>query len=243
MARPKYKINPTDWLDCLDWLSYQLTLPKWLELPKHSIHDMGIPALLDCINQWREVKNPSEELCDAAQSILDNALEAEDWSRLRKALSAKKRRRKEKRHDSSPINITLTPEAHRVLLEFKDLTGEDTISNAIIEGLKDMIGQMTAASEQLRTKTLKQALKSYRASELVKLVGDYLNKSDERKSLANSCKIAFQLFQKRPDKNSFNMIIERFIEDIVWNETHLKISLDEMNLSGLASTLDSMSAA
>ncbi|MFQ3281496.1 hypothetical protein [Reinekea sp.] len=233
MARPKYKINRKDWLDCLDWLSYQLTLPKWLEQPKHSIHDMGIPALMDCVNQWRDVAVPSDELCTAAQKILDNALESEDWARLRKALSAKKRRRKEKRYDTSPINITLTPEAHKVLIEFKELIGEDTISSAIIEGLRESISKLSANNAVERTKQIQQTLKTYRASELVQLVGNYLNRSDERKSLANSCKIAFQLFQKRPDKTSFNMILDRFVEDIVWNETHLKIDLAEMNLTEL----------
>lgn len=242
MARPKYKINRKDWLDCLDWLSYQLTLPKWLEQPKHSIHDMGIPALMDCVNQWRDVVNPSDELCSAAQTILDNALEAEDWARLRKALSAKKRRRKEKRYDTSPINITLTPEAHKVLIEFKALIGEETISSAIIEGLRETISKLTASNEVERTKLIQQTLKTYRASELVQLVGNYLNRSDERKSLANSCKIAFQLFQKRPDKTSFNMILDRFVEDIVWNETHLKIDLAEMNLTVLELKINELSA-
>ena len=242
MARPKYRINRADWLDCLDWLSYQMTLPKWLEFPKHSIHDMGIPALIDCVNQWRDVVTPTDELCDAAQHILDNALEADDWARLRKALSAKKRRRKEKRYDTSPVNITLTPEAHRVLIEFKTLIGEETISSAITEGLKEAMTQLTAANEIARTKLLQRTLKTYRASELVQLVGNYLNRSDERKSLANSCKIAFQLFQKRPDKNSFNMILDRFVEDIVWNETHLKIGLVEMNLVELETKLIEVSA-
>jgi hypothetical protein len=243
MARPKYKINRKDWLDCLDWLSYQLTLPKWLEQPKHSIHDMGIPALMDCVNQWRDIVNPSDELCSAAQTILDNALETEDWARLRKALSAKKRRRKEKRYDTSPVNITLTPEAHKVLIEFKELIGEETISSAIIEGLRETIGKLTATNEVERTKLFQKTLKTYRASELVQLVGNYLNRSDERKSLANSCKIAFQLFQKRPDKTSFNMILDRFVEDIVWNETHLKIDLAEMNLSELELKIIELSTA
>lgn len=241
MARPKYKMNRTDWLDCLDWLSYQLTLPKWLEQPKHSIHDMGIPALMECVNQWRDVVNPSDELCSAAQKVLDNALEAEDWARLRKALSAKKRRRKEKRFDTSPVNITLTADAHKILIEFKELIGEETISSAIIEGLRDSMIQLTANNEVARTKLLQQTLKTYRASELVQLVGNYLNRSDERKSLANSCKIAFQLFQKRPDKTSFNMILDRFVEDIVWNETHLKIGLAEMNLTELEFKINELS--
>lgn len=240
MARPKYRINRKDWHDCLDWLSYQLTLPKWLEQPKHSIHDMGIPALKDCVMQWREVANPSDELCDAAQHILDNSLEAEDWARLRKALSAKKRRRKEKRLDNAPINITLTPEAHKMLLEFKELTGEETISSAIIEGLREPIQTLTQSGAEARAKQLLQVLKSYRASELVGIVGAYLGRSDERKSLANSCKIAFQLFQKRPDKTSFHMILDRFIEDIVWNETHLKVTLAEMNLSELEERITSL---
>lgn len=228
MSRPKYHLNNKDWLDCLDWLEYQLTLPKWLEQPKHSIHDSGIPALQKLIIQWRSVERPSAELIDSAQFVLDNSLESDDWARLRKALSAKRRRRKEKRYDTGPVNITLTAEAHKCLLEYKLASGADTLSTAIIDGLSNSLATLKKHQEKHRHEQLMNEVKAVKASKMIAMIDQYLELCEQRRSLANSCKIAFQLFSKRPDKASYRMTVDRFVEDLIWNESHLGIKAEEV---------------
>lgn len=228
MSRPKYKINTKDWLDCLDWLEYQLSLPKWLEQPKHSIHDLGIPALQKLIGQWRAAERPGPHLIAQVQKTLDNSLESEDWARLRKALSAKRRRRKEKRYDTAPVNITLTAEAHKCLQEYKQTSGAETLSEAIILGLSHRLAELKKDQEKNRQEQLLEQVKNIKASKMISAIEQYLELCEQRRSLANSCKIAFQLFSKRPDKASYRMTIERFVEDLIWNESHLGISATDV---------------
>ena len=64
----------------------------------------------------------------------------------------------------------------------------------------------------------------FKASDLVKIIENYLNLAVTRRSLANSCKIAQKMFLTRPDRTAYEMMMERFVEDLVWNSVHLKIS-------------------
>ncbi|WP_320822765.1 hypothetical protein [Reinekea sp.] len=230
MARRRYQINATDWFDCLDWLDYQLTLPDWLSRPDHPIHGVGIAGLKDHLMQWRAIEPPHKDLYQSAQLVLNEALQDDDWGRLRKALSAKKRRRREKRLDTQPINITLSAAAHELLLDYKQLSGALTLSDAIEQGLQPGMLELAQRHEQELLAELLERVGHIKASELVKIIENYLKLAVARRSLANSCKIARQLFLKRPDRGTYKLMMERFVEDLVWNNVHLKIHYREFEL-------------
>jgi len=158
------------------------------------------------------------------------SLDNDDWGRLRKSLSAKKRRRREKRLDTKPVNITLTSAAHQILNDFKDLSGSSTLSDAIELGFQQAIDDLRAKKEVSMAEDIMALLRTYKASEIIKIVEKYLLLAKERRSLANSCKIAYQLFTKRPDRNSLKLVCDRFAEDLVWNEIHLKISHQQLSI-------------
>ena len=230
MARPRYRINRKDWLDCLDWLDHQLSLPDWVLKEGHPIHSFGLMTLRDCLNQWREVKKPTDELCDSVQEILEASFTIEDWGRLRKSLSARKRRRQEARIDEKPINITLTPSAHQMLVEFRDLSSSATFSEAVESAIRQALVELQHQQEHDLTKTLLNHCQSLKASELIAQVERYLQRTEQKRSLANSCNIAHQLFLKRPDRSSLQLVRDRFIEDLIWNQVHLKISYQSLGL-------------
>jgi hypothetical protein len=224
MARPRYKITETDWLDCLDWFEHQLNQPHWLTKVDHPIHGFGLATLKECLVQWREIDKPSKELLASVQEILEPSFTLEDWGRLRKSLSARKRRRREKRLEAKPVNITLTPDSHRLLVEYRDLSGAATFSDAINLAMQKAIVDIRVNFEKRLHTEIIDRLKQLKASDIVKTVEGYLALAREKRSLANSCKIAHQLFIKRPDRESLRLVCDRFSEDLVWNEVHLKVS-------------------
>lgn len=230
MARPRYRITEADWLDCLDWFDHQLSQPHWLTEPDHPIHSFGLATLKECLTQWREVEKPSRELLDSVQEILEPSFSMEDWGRLRKSLSARKRRRREKRLEVKPVNITLTPESHHLLVEYRDLSNASTFSEAIELAMQNALTTIRAQFEKELHLEVMESLKGLKASEIIKTVEDYLELAQEKRSLANSCKIAYQLFRKRPDRDSLTLVCDRFAEDLVWNEVHLKISYKKLDL-------------
>ncbi len=230
MARPRYQINPQDWYDCLDWLDHQLAQPTWLTERDHPVHSIGLSTLKDCLNQWRDVDRPTLDLCQSVQDILVRSLTMEDWGRLRKSLSARKRRRRETRLAEKPINITLTPSAHQMLVEYRDLSATGTLSEAVETAIQQALVELRESRERDLERELLEFLRHFKASVLIEVVQNYLELTTTRRSLANSCKIAHQLFLKRPDRNSLRLVRDRFVEDLVWNETHLKVPYASLNL-------------
>jgi hypothetical protein len=230
MARPRYRITETDWLDCLDWFEHQTNQPHWVEKPDHPIHSFGLATLKECLAQWREVEQPTRELLDSVQEILEPSFTLEDWGRLRKSLSARKRRRRERRLEVKPVNITLSPESHRLLVEYRDLSNASTFSDAVEQVLQNALTDIRVQFEKTLQMEIMDRLKSLKASEIIKTVEAYLDLAQEKRSLANSCKIAYQLFIKRPERDTLRLVCDRFAEDLVWNEIHLKISYKTLNL-------------
>lgn len=228
MGRPRYHINPKDWFDCLDWFEYQLSQPHWLTDINHPIHSFGLSTLKECLTQWREIEHPTIELCESVQQIVEPSFTLEDWARLRKSLSARKRRRKEKQLDIKPVNITLTDEAHRQLKDYKNYTASTTLSEAILNALSFATESAKKAFEQKLQQQLKRLLGDYKPSIQVSLIDSYLVLAQQRRSLANSCKIAYQLFKKRPEASTLSMAVDRLIEDLIWNEVHLKVKADAL---------------
>lgn len=228
MARPRYQLNANDWFDCLDWLDYQLQQPDWLNEPDHPVHHFGLAVLKECVTQWRDIDRPSKDLCQSTQSILEESLTMDDWGRMRKSLSARKRRRRERRRHQKSINITLTPSAHEALQEFRSLSGAATFSEALEQHLTEALSALRADRERQLTEELKEMLAPFKASRLIHLVETYLELAQTRRSLANSCKIAHQLFTKRPDRDSLRLVRDRFIEDLIWNDSHLKIPYTQL---------------
>lgn len=228
MPRPRYQINATDWLDCLDWLDHQLSQPTWLTQSEHPVHEFGLKALKECVVQWRDIDRPTDDLCQSAQGILESSLTMDDWGRMRKSLSARKRRRREKRSDSKTVNITLTPAAHQALTELRDLSGAATFSDAIENHLQCAMTDLRKGREAQLIQQLKDLFRPLPASKFVKLVESYLALAQEKRSLANSCKIAQQLFMKRPERDTLKLVRDRFIEDLIWNELHLGVNYSEI---------------
>lgn len=228
MPRPRYQLNADDWFDCLDWLDYQLQQPDWLNEPDHPVHGFGLAVLKECVVQWRDIGRPTADLCQSTQSILEESLTIDDWGRMRKSLSARKRRRRERQRHRKAINITLSPAAHEALQDFRALSGAATFSDALENHLVDALNNLRAHREQQLTDELKSKLSSFKASELIQQVEVYLELANSKRSLANSCKIAHHLFIKRPDRDSLRLVRDRFIEDLIWNETHLKIPYGQL---------------
>ncbi len=230
MARPRYQINRRDWLDCLDWLEHQLALPHWLTMDEHPIHQLGLMTLQECLYQWREVATPTDELCQSVQKILDTSLTIDDWGRLRKSLSARKRRRHQKRIDEKQVNITLTPSAHQMLVDYRDMASCATFSEALESAISHALDELRESQVKDLNLVLLELTQTLKASELITMVEDYLTRSEQKRSLANSCKIAHQLFLKRPDRSSLRLVRDRFIEDLIWNQVHLKIGYQSLGL-------------
>jgi hypothetical protein len=230
MPGRRYQINATDWFDCLAWLDYQLSRPDWPARPEHPIHGVGIAGLKNHLTQWRVTETTHKGLYQSAQLVLNDALQDDDWDRLRKALSAIKRRRQENRLDTQPANITLSAAAHELLLDYKQLSGALTLSDALEQGLQPGMLELAQRHEQKLLAELLERVGHIKASELVKIIENYLKLAVARRSLANSCKIARQLFLKRPDRGTYKLMMERFVEDLVWNSVHLKIDYREFEL-------------
>ena len=230
MARPRYQINRQDWLDSLDWLDHQLASPVWLTIEEHPVHQLGLMTLRECLNQWRDVSKPTDELCASVQEILDSSLTLDDWGRLRKSLSARKRRRREQRIEEKQVNITLTPSAHQALVDYRDLSTSATFSEAIENAVRHALAELQENQEKHLNVELLDHCKVLKASELIAMVKLYLERTERNRSLANACKIALLLFLKSPDRSSLRLVRDRFIEDLIWNQTHLKINYRSLGL-------------
>lgn len=230
MARPRYQITKEDWLDCLDWVDHQLSLPLWAEQPDHPLNAIGVKTLQDKLDYWRTVTFPNQAMLNGAQQVLEQSFTMEDWARLRKALSARKRRRREQRMEQKAVNVTLTTNAHKMIVEYRNLTGCQSISDAIECALKDALNEARVNAERVLTDQIMSLLMALKASEIVQVVAAYLELTAGKRTLANSCKIAFQLFSKRPDRESLKLLCDRFTEDLIWNQIHLQIPYHSLSL-------------
>lgn len=215
-------------MDCLGWLDYQLSRPTWLTLPDHPVHTFGLSTLKESVAAWRACEHPSSEQCDALQQALEAALTSADWGRLRKSLYARKRRRRQHDRVDKAVTISLTPAAHQALVELRDLAQAETFSDAIEHSLQSTITELRQQKESSLQEELKALFKPIPASKFVALVEAYLSYAQEKRSLANSCKIAHQLFKKRPERDTLKLVRDRLLEDLVWNETHLNIPFRQL---------------
>lgn len=199
-------------------------------LQDHPIHQIGISRLQEKLSEWRVIEHPSKELCQDVQFILQNALDEDDWARLRKSLSAKRRRRRERRLQQKPVNITLTPEAHLVLAEYKRLANIETLSQAIESGLTAALAELKIKVESEQINRLRETFAGMKNEVFQSIASSYIKLSLERRNLANSCKIAMQLYEQNPDGETLNMLKLRLAEDLAWNELHLNVSVSSLNL-------------
>ncbi|GGX52097.1 hypothetical protein [Saccharospirillum salsuginis] len=222
MPRPRFVIGPDDWFDTLDWLDHQLSQPTWLLDEQHPIHRLGLATFQDRVRQCRYASQPTHPDCQALQSLLTDSLTRPDWDRLRKTLSARRRRRRERRLDQSPVNLTLTPAAHHWLKNLAEAGGFATLSQALEESLPQLVAEHEASNQQTRQQRIEEQLAGWPRSWLLAVIERYLDRASRERSLATACRIAYQWFQREPDRHKESLLKERFIEDLVWNETHLK---------------------
>ncbi len=221
MPRPRFHIRPDDWFDTLDWLEYQLSQPGWLLDEAHPAHQQGLAHLTERIHQCRYVQTPTHPDCDALQTLLEYNLDRSDWDRLRKTLSARRRRRRERRLAQSPINLTLTTQAHHWLKQLARAGQYTTLSDALVESLPALVADLESKAQGNLKAELERALASWTELDLISATDQYLETARSDRSLATACRIAFQWHQRDPDRHKAQMLKERFIEDLVWNEIHL----------------------
>lgn len=221
MARPRFHITPDDWFDTLDWIEYQLSQPGWLLDDRHPVHHQGLAHLTERIHQSRYVQTPTLPDCDELQILLEQNLDRADWDRLRKTLSARRRRRREKRLAQSPVNLTLTTQAHHWLKQLARAGQFATQSDALVEALPSLVAELESRARRNLKAELEQTLASWSELDLVSATDHYLETARSDRSLATACRIAFQWHQRDPDRHKAHMLKERFIEDLVWNEIHL----------------------
>lgn len=222
MPRPRFAICPDDWFDTLGWLEFQLSRPEWLVQEFHPIHEIGLAEFTDRVRQLRQVVQPSHPDCDGLQDLLTSALERSDWDRLRKTLSARRRRRRERRLNQSPVNLTLTPHAHHWLKQLMQAGGHDTLSDALEAHLPDIVAELELRLQRHRYDVIEAELRAWSTSKLLVAIERYLTRAQQQRSLATACRIAYQWYQRDPDPTKESLMRERFIEDLVWNESHLK---------------------
>lgn len=221
MPRPRFHITPDDWFDTLDWLEYQLSQPGWLLDDNHPVHQQGLAHLTERIHQYRYVQSPTHPDCDALQNLLEHNLGRPDWDRLRKTLSARRRRRRERRLAQSPVNLTLNTQAHHWLKQLARAGQFTTLSDALTETLPSLVAQLESQAQNTLKVTLEHRLASWTELDLIAAADQYLEHARSDRSLATACRIAFQWYQRDPDRHKAHMLKERFIEDLVWNEVHL----------------------
>ncbi len=233
MPRPRFVISPDDWFDTLDWLAHQLNQPAWLLAEQHPIHQLGLATFHDRIRQCRYATQPTYPDCEALQTLLTDHLTRADWDRLRKTLSARRRRRRERRLDQAPVNLTLTPQAHHWLKQLTQAGGFGTLSEALEESLSEMVAQLEIRNQEERQQQVEALLQDWPRAQVMRAIEAYLHQASIERSLATACRIAYQWYQREPDRHKESLLRERFIEDLVWNETHLKrpakdfLALDE----------------
>jgi len=221
MTRPRFHLTPDDWFDTLDWLEYQLSRPDWLVAERHPVHQQGLAYLTERVHQYRYVQTPTHPDCDALQTLLEQSLERPDWDRLRKTLSARRRRRRERRLAQSPVNLTLSTQAHHWLKQLARAGQFNTLSEALAQSLPSLVSDIEQqAKVQLEAK-LTLVIENWLEFDLIRVVDSYLNQAKTDRRLATACRIAFHWHQRDPDRHKANMLKERYIEDLVWNEIHL----------------------
>jgi len=221
MARPRFHITPDDWFDTLDWLEYQLSQPGWLLNDAHPVHQQGLAYLTERIHQCRFVQSPTHPDCDALQTLLEHNLDRPDWDRLRKTLSARRRRRREKRLAQSPVNLTLSTQAHHWLKQLARAGQYTTLSDALTETLPGLVAELEQRVQIELKAQLEKTIANWTELDLIKATGRYLEAARSDRSLATACRIAFQWHQRDPDRHKTQMLRDRFIEDLVWNQVHL----------------------
>lgn len=221
MPRPRYRIRPEDWFDVLDWVEYQLKQPDWLTDPEHPVHEQGITNLAQRIEQLRLVSTPTYPDCGLLQRLLNDCLPRYDWDKLRKSLSARRRRRRERRTRQAPVNLTLTPDAHHWMKQLVRAGGFATLSDALESTLPDLVAALESQAREARYQDLATILDQYDSAALCRAVEFYLEQTSEHRSLATACRIAYQWYLGAPDAHKEGLLRERFLEDLVWNETHL----------------------
>lgn len=224
MPRPRFRIGTDDWFDALDWLDYQLSQPGWLVAENHPIHHLGLATFKEQLRQFREVEEPGQGHCDDLQALLTEALERSDWDRLRKTLSARRRRRREKRTNQGPVNLTLSGQAHQWLKQLAQAGHYSTLSAALEDQLPDLVAQLEADAQAERAAAIETELADWPQARLLRAIEAYLAQAADERSLATACRIAYQWYQREPDATKAGLLRERFIEDLVWNEAHLKRS-------------------
>lgn len=222
MPRPRFRIGADDWFDALDWLDYQLSQPTWLLAEQHPIHHYGLASFKEQCRQFREVTEPGQGHCDDLQAILNEVLERSDWDRLRKTLSARRRRRREKRTNQGPVNLTLSGQAHQWLKQLAQAGQYSTLSEALEQQLPDLVAQLEADIQAERALAIEAELQPWPQDRLLAAIEAYLAQAANERSLATACRIAYQWYQREPDITKAALLRERFIEDLVWNEAHLK---------------------
>lgn len=222
MPRPRFVIGPDDWFDTLDWLDHQLSQPTWLLDDDHPIHQIGLATFKERVRQCRYATQPTHPDCYVLQSLLTDSLRRSDWDRLRKTLSARRRRRRERRLDQSPVNITLSQHAHTWLKNLTEAGGYDTLSEALEATLPELVAQQEAVNQQQRRQRIEDTLSTWPTEQLLGVIERYLDRASRERSLATACRIAYQWYQRDPDAHKETLLKERFIDDLVWNETHLK---------------------
>lgn len=222
MPRPRFRIGPDDWFDALDWLDYQLGRPDWLVEETHPIHRTGLATVKDRLRRFRETAQPGPADCEALQNLLNDSLERRDWDRLRKTLSARRRRRRERRSHQGPVNLTVSGQAHHWLKQLSQAGGYATLSEALEDQLPDLVARLESETQQQRFAALQHQLDAWPLAELLKAIEAYLTAASRQRSLATACRIAYQWYQREPDATKAGLLRERFIEDLVWNEVHLK---------------------
>lgn len=205
----------------LDWVEYQLSQPDWLTDPEHPVHAQGIANLAERVEQWRFVSTPTYPDCAVLQRQLDDSLPRYDWDKLRKNLSARRRRRREKRTRQTPVNLTLTQDAHHWLKQLVRAGGYATLSEALENTLPELVASLESQARENRYKELANTLDGCDAAQLCHAVEVYLEQAAEHRSLATACRIAYQWYLGAPDAHKESLLRERFLEDLVWNETHL----------------------
>jgi hypothetical protein len=221
MPRPRFHLTPDDWFDTLDWLEYQLSQPGWLVAEEHPVHTQGLAYLTERVHQCRYVQTPTHPDCDALQHLLEQCLDRSDWDRLRKTLSARRRRRRERRMAQSPVNLTLNTQAHHWLKQLARAGQFDTLSDALAETLPALVANPEQQAQVRLKARLEEATSDWVEAELIAAVDHYLAAARSDRSLATACRIAFQWYQRNPDRHKAQMLKERFVEDLVWNEIHL----------------------
>jgi hypothetical protein len=221
MPRPRFHLTPDDWFDTLDWLEYQLSQPGWLVAEAHPVHNQGLAYLTERVHQCRYVQSPTHPDCDALQHLLEQCLDRSDWDRLRKTLSARRRRRRERRMAQSPVNLTLNTQAHHWLKQLARAGHFTTLSDALAETLPELVAEMEQRAQVELKARLENAIADWTELSLAEAVDRYLETARSDRSLATACRIAFQWYQRDPDQNKARMLRERFVEDLVWNEVHL----------------------